>query len=245
MTSHLREVVFVALKYRRYGVALNDLISEGNLGLLRALDKFDVSRGVRFATYAMHWIRAYIVSNVLASWSVVCPRTGVLRTKTFFKLRRERARIEGLGLEPSEAHGLLAQRLGVTEAKLERMLARIDARDLSFDAPARDDARTSVGDLIHGDDDPEKACEQHRIHARLSAAVDEALRTLDARERYIVDSRWLAEPDDELTLADVGRKLGVSRERARQLEARTRKRVAAALAEAGDVDRSWLDASAA
>ena len=245
VTCHLREVVFIALKYQRYGVAVGDLISEGNLGLLRAVEKFDPDHGVRFATYAAHWIRSFVVSHVLASWSVVCPRTGILRTKTFFKLRRERAKLEGLGLEAHETNQLLAERMGVSQPKLERMLARVDARDLSLEAPAHSDSKASLGDLVTSDDDPEKACEELRIHMRLGAVVEKALEGLDARERYIVDSRWLADPDDQLSLADVGRKLGVSRERARQLEARARDRVACAIAKAGGVDREWLDASAA
>lgn len=245
VTSHLREVVFVALKYHRYGVAIGDLVSEGNLGLLRAVDKFDPSYGVRFATYATHWIRSFVVAHVLGSWSVVCPRTGVLRSKTFFKLRRERAKLDTRGLDPDETNRLLAERMGVSQAKVESMLARMDARDLSLEAPAHDDSRASFGDHISNDDDPEKFCDEHRIHARLGAAVEKALESLDARERYIVHSRWLADPEEQISLADVGRKLGVSRERARQLEARARRRVVTALAEAGGIDRAWIDASAA
>ena len=245
VTSHLRQVVFVALKYRRYGVPLGDLVSEGNVGLLRAVDKFDPSRGVRFATYATHWIRSYIVSHVLASWSVVCPRTGVLRSKTFFKLRRERAKLEALGLDGTATNLLLAQNMGVSPSKVERMLARVDARDLSLEAPAHHDSRASLGDLIDAGDDPEKVCDEHRMKARLAAVVEQALASLDERERYIAGSRWLADPDEEITLAEVGRKLGVSRERARQLEARARQRFTAALAKAGGIDRAWLDATAA
>ncbi|HEX4336318.1 MAG TPA: sigma-70 family RNA polymerase sigma factor [Polyangiaceae bacterium] len=245
VTCHLREVAFIALKYQRYGVAVADLIAEGNLGLLRAVEKFDLGHNVRFATYAAHWIRSYVVSHVLGSWSIVCPRTGVLRTKTFFKLRRERAKLEGLGLDCDDTNQLLAERMGVTQQKVERMLARIDSRDLSLEAPAHGDSKATLGDMFASADNPEKACDDHRIFERLNEAVEKALEVLDERERFIVDSRWLADPDDQISLADIGRKLGVSRERARQLEARARERVARALAKAGGIDREWLDATAA
>ncbi len=245
VTCHLREVVFIALKFQRYGVAVADLIAEGNLGLMRAVEKFDPAHGVRFATYAAHWIRSFVVAHVLGTWSVVCPKTGVLRTRTFFKLRRERAKLESLGLDLDEMNGRLAERMGVSKGKVERMLERMDSRDLSLDAPAHADSRSTFGDLFTSTDDPEKTCDDHRIHDRLGAAVQKALESLDPRERFIVDSRWLADPDEQISLADIGRKLGVSRERARQLEARARSRVACALAKADGIGREWLDASAA
>ena len=243
MTCHLRDVVFVALKHRRYGIAMADLIAEGNLGLLRAIDKFEPERGLRFATYAVHWIRSYVVSHVLASWSVACPRTGVLRTKTFFKLRRERAKLEASGVPSSDVLGPLAERMGVSEEKLAAMLARLDARDLSLDAPIHRDAEATLGESVASGDDPERACDERMIQARLAQAVQSALDQLDARDRLIVQSRWLAEPDEELSLADIGRTLGISRERARQLEARARKRVATALAMSSRITTEWLSAS--
>jgi RNA polymerase sigma-32 factor len=245
VTAHLREVVFIALRYRRYGVAVADLIAEGNLGLLRAVEKFDTGRGVRFATYAAHWIRSFVVGHVLASWSIACPRTGVLRTKVFFRLRRERAKLEGRGLPPSEIRTLLAEELGVSERKIASMLARLDSRDMSLEAPAHTDSKATLGELIASDHDPERACEESRVRTRLAAAVEEALNVLDPRERLIVDSRWLADPEDEASLAEIGRALGVSRERVRQLEMRARKRVAKVLERTEHIGRDWLDASAA
>ena len=245
VTAHLREVVFVALKHRRYGVAVADLIAEGNLGLLRALEKFDLDRGVRFATYATHWIRSYVVSHVLASWSVACPRTGVLRTKTFFKLRRERAKLEGSGLSPSELLRPLAEHMGVTEDKAARMLARLDTRDLSLEAPIHGDSSVTMGDQIASDDDPERACDARRLRAHLGEGLRKAFEQLDERERLIVNFRWLADPEDELSLADIGRTLGISRERARQLEARARDRVARALAKTTRITPETLATTAA
>jgi RNA polymerase sigma-32 factor len=218
VTAHLREVVFIALKHRRYGVAVADLIAEGNLGLLRALEKFDLDRGVRFATYAVHWIRSYVVSHVLASWSVTCPRTGVLR---------------------------LAERMGVTEDKAARMLARLDTRDLSLEAPFHGDSSATLGDQIASDDDPERACDARRLRAHLGEGLSQVLAELDERERLIVNARWLADPEDELSLADIGRTLGISRERARQLEARARDRVARALAKTTPITRDTLASTAA
>lgn len=245
VTAHLREVVFVALKHRRYGVAVADLIAEGNLGLLRAVEKFDPDRGFRFATYAAHWIRSYIVSHVLASWSVACPRTGVLRTKVFFKLRRERAKLESSGLSASELLSPLAERMSVTEDKVARMLARLDTRDLSLESPVHRGSSATLADRIASDDDPERACDARRVQARLGEALERALEHLDARERLIVNARWLADPEDELSLADIGRTLGVSRERARQLEARARKRVARALAQTSRITPDCLSLTAA
>lgn len=243
VTCHLRQVVFVALKHRRYGIAVADLIAEGNLGLLRAIDKFEPERGLRFATYAVHWIRSYVLSHVLASWSVACPRTGVLRTKTFFKLRRERAKLEASGASPSDVLTPLAERMGVSEEKLATMLARLDARDLSLEAPIHRGAEATLGESVASGDDPERACDERMIQARLAQAVQSALDQLDARERLIVQSRWLADPDEELSLADIGRTLGVSRERARQLEARARERMATALARSSRITTEWLSAA--
>ena len=245
VTCHLREVVFVALKHQRYGVPLSDLVAEGNLGLLRAVDKFELERGVRFATYAVHWIRSYVLSHVLATWSIACPRSGVLRTKVFFKIRRERAKLEASGLSSTDVLQELAKRVGVPEEKLERMLARLDDRDLSLEAPVRGGTAATLGETVAADDDPERACDEHMVQAKLGEAVERALEQLDARERLIVESRWLADPDDELSLADIGRTLGISRERARQLEVRARKRVASALAKSSQITTEWLSATAA
>ncbi|HMI85309.1 MAG TPA: sigma-70 family RNA polymerase sigma factor [Polyangiaceae bacterium] len=222
--AHLRDVVYIARKHRYYGMPLSDLIGEGVLGLMRALEKFEPQRGVRISTYAAHWIRSFIVSHVLRSWTLVGGRTGVLRSNLFFRLRRERARLECLHGSGSQLTELLAQRLNVSEEDLGHMVERLDGRDLSLDAPSHPDS-PSLGESLTSADDAEEDYEAKTRRHRVAAALQKALPKLDARERFIAEARLLADSTDELSLADIGRKLGVSRERARQLETRARAKI--------------------
>jgi len=132
--AHLRYVVAIALKYRRYGLPLGELVAEGNFGVVHALQKFDTSRGTRFVTYAAYWIRAYILNHIIRSWSLVGVGSGALRSKMFFKLRRERVRITNLVGEGDHADELLAKALDVPKAKVTAMVRRLEARDVSLDA---------------------------------------------------------------------------------------------------------------
>jgi RNA polymerase sigma-32 factor len=224
--AHLRHVIAVALKYRRYGIPLAELISEGNLGLLHALGKFEPERGYRLVTYAGHWIRAYVLNFILRSWSMVGGGTGALRSKLFFKLRRERVRILNLVGEGEQANRMLAEKLGLPQDELERMLRRLDTRDVSLDAPVAGDSATPLIDLMpsydRNQEDVATASETSRF-AR--SAVQTAVADLDRRERYIVEHRISADAEDQLALAEIARQLGVSRERARQLEARAKKKL--------------------
>jgi RNA polymerase sigma-32 factor len=243
--AHVRNVCFIALKHRFYGMPVEDLIAEGNLGLMRALESYDPAFGTRFGTYAAYWIRAYVVGHVLRSWSVVGNRTGVLRTKLFFRLRRERSRIENIHGTGEQAEALLAESMDVSREALGAMLQRIDARDVSLDAPLFDEGSATLGDSLPSADDQEVAYQARELRQRVEVAMSEALPHLDARERFIVEARWLADSDEELSLADVGRKLGVSRERARQLETRARKKLHRALSERHGASSDWLDAATA
>jgi RNA polymerase sigma-32 factor len=227
--SQLRTVVSIALKYRRYGIDLSELIAEGNVGLVHALSKFDPERGNRLVTYASHWIRAYILESVLKSWSIVGGGSGALRTKLFFKLRRERARVENLVGNGEEAERLLAQRLELEPEKLRVLLQQLEIRDLRLDAAASDgDSSVRLVDVL-----PSLDRNQEEIALRSEAAesardkVGNALEALDERERFIVEQRFMADPEDQLSLAEIGRSLGFSRERARQLEARARRKLRA------------------
>jgi len=224
--SHLRFVVTIAMKYRRYGLPLSELIAEGNFGIVHALRKYDPSRGTRFVTYAAYWIRAYILNYIIGSWSLVGVGSGVLRSKMFFKLRREKVRVTNLVGEGEEADELLARRFNLPREEIVAMVRRLEARDVSLDARVHDDAHGSLVDTLpspnSGDDHP-LAGEQ--ISQQIRDVVHLAVTTLDARERYIVESRLMADSEDEVSLAEIGRKLGVSRERARQLEARTKKKL--------------------
>jgi len=228
--ANMRYVVAIALKYKRYGLRVADLIAEGNVGLVTALKKFDAEKGTRFVTYAAYWIRAYVLNYVIRSWSMVGSGSGPLRSKLFFQLRRERARLANLAIDGEEAVARLAEKMQTTPEKLGPMLQRLEARDVSLDAPAFEDGEStrleqlsSVGPL-----QDEQLADRERevvVDVRVRAAIS----LLDARERYIVEQRMLA--DDELSLAELGRQLGVSRERARQLEARARKKLRATLAD--------------
>jgi RNA polymerase sigma-32 factor len=222
--ANLRFVIAVALQYRRYGISLWELIAEGSVGLMMAVRKFDPERGTRFVTYAGYWIRAYVLDLVVKSTSMVGAGSGVLRSKIFFRLRRERAQIASVEQDPERRLELLAQRFGVDTDKARAMLSQLDARDVSLDVSVHADSNVTLLDTMRdGDDDQERgllaAEHQHRLRTELSGALE----TLDRRERYIVEKRIMS--DDELSLAELGRRLGVSRERARQLEARAKRKL--------------------
>jgi RNA polymerase sigma-32 factor len=221
--ANLKYVVAIALSYRRYGLRLADLVSEGNLGLMMAMRKFDPERGVRFVTYAAYWSRAYILNFVIKSWSMVGGGSGPLRSKMFFKLRRERAMVSNLLGEGDEQKSmeLLAERIGQTVEKTKELTRRLEARDVSLDVQAHEEGRAS---LLDGLQDAAPSQEERFFEEEKRDAVRTALATavanLDDRERFIVEQRLMA--DEETSLAEIGRQLGVSRERARQLEARAK-----------------------
>lgn len=240
LAAHLRYVVAIALRYRRYGVPVEELVSEGNFGLVHALGKFEPSRGTRFVTYAAYWIRAYVLNHVIRSWSLVGVGSGALRSKMFFRLRRERVKIANLVGDGAQADTMLAQAMGLPEATVQAMVRRLDARDVSLDTKPFDDSSTSLGDLLAAPDRSQEetlAASERDDHVRI--AVQSAMADLDERERYIAEKRLMADRDDELSLAEIGRRLGVSRERARQLEVRTKRKLRRRIEElsrrAGDV----------
>jgi RNA polymerase sigma-32 factor len=244
VAAHLRDVVYVARKHRFYGMPLADLIGEGTLGLLRALEKFDPERGVRFGTYASHWIRSFIVSYVLRSWKLVGGRAGVLRSNLFFRLRRERARLECLHGPSSEVTQLLAEKLNVAPDEVGAMMERLDARDLSLDAPTHPGSSKVLGDSLVSPEDAEEDYEAEERRRHVASALRKALPKLDARERFIAEARLLADRADELSLADIGRKLGVSRERARQLETRACDKLRRAIADECGGSTDWAATAA-
>jgi len=242
--SHLRYVVAIALRYRRYGMPISELIAEGNFGVVHALDKFDLSKGTRFVTYAAYWIRAYILNHIIRSWSLVGVGSGALRSKMFFKLRRERVRITNLVGEGDEADELLAQSLNLPKNKVVSMVRRLEARDVSLDARLFDDSGTTLADtLVASDTSQEASVGDHELGGQLRAAVQDAIADLDQRERYIVEKRLMADSEDELSLAEIGRRLGVSRERARQLEARAKRKIKSRIGDLGAVRELWADAA--
>ncbi len=235
--AHLRYVVAIALKYRRYGVPLAELIAEGNFGVVHALKKFEPKRGNRFVTYAAYWIRAYVLGYVIRSWSLVGVGSGALRSKLFFKLRRERTRM--LNLIGDE---LLAEKFGVPPAQISAMVRRLETRDVSLDGKVFDDAATTLMDtLVAPDVDQETSMSYDESRDEVKLAVRRAIQDLDPRERYIVEKRMMADAEDELSLAEIGRRLGVSRERARQLEERAKKKLRTRISELSRQSGSRLD----
>ena len=222
--ANLRFVVAVAMQYRRYGISPWELIAEGSLGLMMAVRKFDPERGTRFVTYAGYWIRAYVLDLVVKSSSMVGAGSGVLRSKLFFRLRRERAQIANTEQDPERRIELLAERFNVDADKARAMLTQLDARDVSLDVTVHPDSGITMLDTLRdertGQEDALAAAEHTR---RVNSELSDALGALDQRERFIVEKRIMG--DDELSLAELGRQLGVSRERARQLEARAKRKL--------------------
>ena len=220
VTSHLRLVARLALGYRGYGLPLSDLVSEGTLGLLRAVDRFDPERRVRLSTYASLWIRASIQEYILRSWSLVKMGSGAEQKRLFFRLRQERNKL--LQYEQGARTAKLAEILDVDEESVREMEGRLDGRDFSLDTPIATESGESGGSWLErieaGGLSPEEevaAQEEQEKRARLLQA---ALANLPPREREILLARRLAEPPQ--TLAEVAETHKISGERVRQIEKR-------------------------
>jgi RNA polymerase sigma-32 factor len=231
--ANLRFVVKVAYGYRSYGLPMEDLVQEGNLGLIRAIQKFDANRGVRLITYARWWIRAYIQNYILSRWSLVKMGTTQAQRRLFFSLARTRrylARYGGAG-ENAEPE-TVASVLGVRAGEVRSMERRMGARDLSLNAPLDgEDGDTEHQDLLASTEEaPDDRLERTEIRSIAQAAVEQALEQLNERERFIARHRLMA--DEPMTLREVGTHFGFSRERARQVEAKARERLQVALASA-------------
>ena len=229
--ANLRFVVRIAFGYRGYGLRIADLIEEGNLGLLEAVERFDPDRGLRFMTYANYWVRAYILAHILKQRTLVGVGTGPLQSRLFFRLARERGRLTAaLGEHASrdEIDRQLAEKFRTTPERIRQIGARLDAKDVSLDVPVfRDGPTTGVDVLPDERDDFTTALDDEQRRAELRRRIDEVLRTLQPRERYIVDHRLLT--DEESTLAEIGETLHLSRERVRQLEHRIKQKLRRAL----------------
>ena len=225
VTANLRFVVKIAYEYVRYGVKLADLVQEGNLGLMRAVQKFDPDRGYRFISYAVWWIRALIRAYVLKSWSLVKLGTTQAQRKLFVSLsraRREVARIDGSDplkeLSPAEVTEV-AGRLNVRGDDVREMELRMSHRDVSIDVTVTDDsAGTRLDMMADPDADVQADVIRREDGGRLKVKIESALEKLPVKERYIVDNRLMA--DEPMTLGEIGKSFGVTRERVRQLETR-------------------------
>ena len=214
--SHLRFVVHIARGYTGYGLPVGDLIQEGNVGLMKAVKRFDPSLNVRLVSFAVHWIRAEIHEYVLRNWRLVKIATTKAQRKLFFNLRRLKKNLGWLSAEETAA---VARDLGVTEAEVSEMEKRLAARDLSFDpAPEPEDEETysPAAYLPAPDADPAAQVEEAESADTSADRLRGALSLLDARSRDIVEKRWMTE--DKATLHQLAAKYGVSAERIRQIE---------------------------
>jgi RNA polymerase sigma-32 factor len=227
VTSNLRFVVKVAAGYRGYGLRLADLIQEGNLGLLRAVTKFDPDQGIRLVTYASWWIRAYIQAFVLQSWSLVKVGTTQTQRRLFFALARTRRELARAGSSEEDLDERVARKLRVSTDDVREASGRLELRDQSLDTPVFDGGLTTLERCASGEDLQDERLSRARDAARLSRDVASALALLDDRERTIVEQRFMA--DEPASLQELGDRLGFSRERARQLEIRARGKLRAAL----------------
>jgi len=221
VTSHLRLVAKIAMGYRFYGLPVSDLISEGNVGLMRAVKKFEPDRGFRLATYAMWWIKAAINEYVLNSWSLVKVGTVAAQKKLFFNLRKLKAKL-GVYEEgdiPLDAAKKIAQRLDVSTNDVIDMNRRLSRSDASLNQVVAEDGDTERQDLLVDDKPSQETVlmekEERVVGARL---LRDALTTLTERERRIIQERRLM--DNPRTLEDIGAEYGISRERVRQIENR-------------------------
>jgi len=230
VTSHLRLVAKMALGFRHYGLPVADLIGEGNLGLMRAVKKFDPDRGFRLATYAMWWIKAALHEYVLSSWSMVRLGTLAAHKKLFFNLRRVKAKLRILdsGDLTEDQVDRIATELDVPRTEVVLMNRRIGGRDASLNAPVSTDITMERQDLLV-DDRPnqEELLGDREETSRGNRLLAEGFKALDARERDILTERRLR--DQPLTLEELGQRHGVSRERVRQLENRAFAKLQAAI----------------
>jgi len=226
VTSHLRLVAKIAMGYRGYGLPISEVISEGNVGLMQAVKRFEPEKGFRLATYAMWWIKAAIQEYILRSWSLVKMGTTANQKKLFFNLRKAKSKISALeegDLRPDQVK-LIAHRLGVTEQDVVDMNRRLGG-DVSLNAPIREEGDSGEWQdwLVDEVSDQETRLAEHEEADNRRQALGEALSVLNDRERRIFEARRLA--DDPVTLEGLAAEFGVSRERVRQIEVRAFEKV--------------------
>ena len=228
--SHLRLVVSIARGYLGYGLPHADLIQEGNIGLMKAVKRFDPDQGVRLVSYAMHWIKAEIHEHILKNWRMVKVATTKAQRKLFFNLRSHK---EGLdSMTPAQVDAL-AESLNVKREEVIEMETRLSGRDIALEAPSddEDDKFSPIAYLSSDTTEPTKVLEAQQYDRLQSDGLEEALGKLDARSRRIVEARWLANDDGSgATLHDLADEFGVSAERIRQIEAAALKKMKGALA---------------
>lgn len=216
VVSNLRLVVKIAFEYQRAYDNLLDLIQEGNLGLMQAVKKFDPYREVKLSSYASWWIRAYILKFLIDNWSLVKIGTTQAQRKLFFRLKKEKGRLEAMGFNPGPK--LLAGALNVTKDEITEMDQRLEGGDLSLNAPLEEDSRQTYMDIIPAGETLEEKVADTQFREVLSQKIKDFNRTLKGKETFILKNRLMA--DEPLTLQAAGAQLNISRERARQIEKR-------------------------
>ena len=230
--SHLRLVVSIARGYLGYGLPHADLIQEGNIGLMKAVKRFDPEQGVRLVSYAMHWIKAEIHEYILRNWRMVKLATTKAQRKLFFNLRSHKT---GLDTMTPEQVDDLAASLNVKREEVIEMETRLSGRDIALDASSDDDDDAKFAPISYLSADhsePLKVLEAKQYDRLQSEGLEQALSALDARARRIVEARWLANDDGSgATLHELAEEFGVSAERIRQIEVAAMKKMKAALAE--------------
>ncbi|HKP78420.1 MAG TPA: RNA polymerase sigma factor RpoH [Phenylobacterium sp.] len=222
VTSHLRLVAKIAMGYRGYGLPIGEVISEGNVGLMQAVKKFDPDKGFRLATYAMWWIRASIQEYILRSWSLVKMGTTAAQKKLFFNLRKAKSEIAALqegDLRPDQV-SVIATKLGVLDEEVVSMNRRLSGGDASLNSPMRADSESEWQDWLVDNDTPSQesvVADTQEMNLRMSL-LEAAMTELTDRERHILTERRLK--DEPTTLEELASEYGVSRERVRQIEVR-------------------------
>lgn len=226
--AHLRFVVHIARSYSGYGLPEADLIQEGNVGLMKAVKRFDPSKGVRLVSFAVHWIKAEMHEYILRNWRIVKVATTKAQRKLFFNLRSQKKSLGWLSADETRA---IAEDLGVDAAEVTRMEGRLSARDMAFDAPVDADDEDAWQApqyfLTDAQADPAELVEQADLAEDSGAQLQLALEGLDDRSRAILERRWLVE--EKATLHELAAEYGVSAERIRQLEANALKKLRTAL----------------
>lgn len=227
IVSHLRVVVSVARGYLGYGLQQSDLIQEGNIGLMKAVKRFDPERGVRLVSFAMHWIRAEMHEFILRNWRMVKIATTKAQRKLFFNLRSMKPGLNTLGSDEVKA---MATTLGVKPEEVVEMETRLGGQDVALE-PLNDDGEDSyapIAYLTDGRSQPGDLMQQEEEEQLRAEGLDNALASLDARSRRIIETRWLREKD-QATLHDLAAEFGVSAERIRQIEVKAMKKMREAM----------------
>ena len=223
--GNLRHVVAIARHYKPYRTTLDELVAEGNFGLVHALSKFEPERGLRFVTYAAYWIRAYVLTHLLRCRTLV---DTCIHSKLAGRVRRERRKLVAKLGETENVDTQLALLLGVTPEKVKSMVERLEVCEFPLDNPVGHGFNIDET-LLPASLSAEELAVSVETRRQTKNGVSKALQALDVRERYVMAQRAMAYPEDELSLAEIARQFGISRERARQLEVRAKKKARAAL----------------